>query len=85
MYRLLSFNGFKNGRLKKLWKNKMPLKLKVFLWLAFQDRLQTGSALKRKHWKGDERCIVCLKKEDVNHIFFDCVMAKFVWGALKRL
>ena len=65
MYRLLSYTGFNNRRLKKLWKNKMPLKLKVFLWLAFQDRLQTGVVLKKRNWKGDERCVVCRKKKRV--------------------
>jgi hypothetical protein len=30
-----------NQRMTKLWKNKLPMKLKVFLWIV-QDRLQTG-------------------------------------------
>jgi len=62
----------------------MPLKLKIFLWLAFQDRLQSGATLKKRHWRGDERCIVCLVKEDANHILFGCVVAKFVWGCFKE-
>jgi hypothetical protein len=49
MYRLLSFEGVVSKRLQKLWKNKMPMKLKVFLWLAFQNRLETGEAFKRKN------------------------------------
>ena len=84
MYRLLSFSGLNNRTVKKLWKNRMPLKLKIFLWLAFQDRLQSGATLKKRHWRGDERCIVCLVKEDANHILFGCVVAKFVWGCFKE-
>ena len=49
MYRLLSFEGVVSKRLQKLRKNKMPMKLKDFLWLAFQNRLETGEALKRKN------------------------------------
>ena len=49
MYRLLSFEGVVSKRLQKLWKNKMPMKLKDFLWLAFQNRLETGEALKGKN------------------------------------
>lgn len=48
MYRFLSFRGVNSGRLKKLWKNKMPLKLKVFMWLAFQNRLQTSESEKKE-------------------------------------
>jgi hypothetical protein len=39
MHRVLSFNGATNRRLKKMWKSKTPLKLKVLLWLAFQNKL----------------------------------------------
>ena len=49
MYRLLPFEGVVSKRLQKLWKNKMPMKLKDFLWLAFQNRLETGEALKGKN------------------------------------
>lgn len=49
MYRYLSFIGVTNARIKKLWQNKMPLKIKVSMWLALQDRLQTGMALKAKN------------------------------------
>ena len=49
MYRLLPFEGVVSKRLQKLRKNKMPMKLKDFLWLAFQNRLETGEALKGKN------------------------------------
>ena len=47
MYRLLSFEGVINKRLQNLWNNRMPTKLKVFMWLLFQNRLQSGEALKK--------------------------------------
>jgi hypothetical protein len=46
MYRRLTFRGITNKRMIKLWKSKLPNKLKVFVWLAAQDRLQTGVNLK---------------------------------------
>ena len=79
MYRLLSFEGVINKWLQKLWNNRTPTKLKVFLWLLFQNRLQSGEALKKKHWKGDSRCILCRVVESVDHIFFECVISSFVW------
>ena len=41
-------------------------------------------ALKRKKWKGNERCVVCDVPETVDHIFFVCPIAKFAWGSIKR-
>jgi hypothetical protein len=45
MYRFLSHRGVVNGRMKRLWKSKMPMKIKVFMWLSFQDRIQLGVTL----------------------------------------
>jgi hypothetical protein len=58
----------------------MPMKTKVFMWLVYDDRVQSGEALKKKNWKGDPNCVVCRKKESVDHIFFNCHLAKLVWG-----
>ena len=80
MYHFLSDRGVLNGRMQRLWKSKLPMKIKVFLWLAFQDRLLTGIVLKRRHWKGDGRCVVCKVIETSDHIFFHCPLAKFVWA-----
>lgn len=62
----------------------MPLKLKVFIWLASQNRIQTGAALKQKNWKGNPNCILCGVLEDVDHIFFQCSLARFVWACFKE-
>jgi hypothetical protein len=42
MYRCLSYLGVSNKRMKKLWKSKLPMKLKTFMWLVCQDRIQSG-------------------------------------------
>lgn len=59
MYRALSFRGVIVVRRQRLWKNRLPLKIKVFLWLATQDRIPTGVQLKKKQWKGGEKCVLC--------------------------
>ena len=51
MYRFLSHRGVVNTRSKRLWKSKLPMKLKVFAWLVFHNRIQTGVELKKRHWK----------------------------------
>jgi hypothetical protein len=58
--------------------------LKVFLWLIFQNKLQTGVALKKRKWKGSALCGMCGQPETVDHIFFSCILAKFVWACLRE-
>lgn len=84
MYRNMVHRGCINRRAQKLWKSKMPNKLKVFLWQAFQDRLPTKVEMKKKGWKGQVNCILCNKPEDGDHIFFNCIMARFVWASIKE-
>jgi hypothetical protein len=65
---------------RKLWKCSIPLKIKVFLWQVFQNRLQTGHQLKERNWKGDDLCALCGAREDVDHLLFKCPLAEFLWA-----
>lgn len=85
LYRFLSFGGVIHTRNQKIWKSKIPLKVKIFLWLAFQDRLQTTSQLKVRKWKGVDKCILCGVSETTDHILFTCVLANFVWTSIKEM
>ena len=78
IYRHLSLRGVTNKRMQLVWGSKLPMKLKVFLWMGFQNRLPTGSALKRRKWKGDDKCVLCRVTETTEHILFRCCMAHFV-------
>ena len=79
MYRFLTFGGVVNSRMKKIWSARLPMKIKVFLWLAIEDRIQSGVALKHKSWKGDPNCSLCTSPETADHIIFQCVLARFAW------
>ena len=82
MYRLLPFEGVVSKRLQKLRKNKMPMKLKVFLWLALQNRLQTGEALKRTgNVIVDARCVEWSRMWIIS---FLAVLFPLVCGAASR-
>jgi S-adenosylmethionine:diacylglycerol 3-amino-3-carboxypropyl transferase len=47
LYKLLTDGGVSSRLARKLWKCNIPLKIKVFLWQAFQNRLQTGQLKER--------------------------------------
>jgi hypothetical protein len=38
--------------MQRVWKSKLPMKLKVFMWQVFHDKLQTGGELKKKKLEG---------------------------------
>lgn len=84
MYRRLTFRGVSNRRMSKLWKSKLPNKIKIFAWLAVQDRLQSGVNLKNRNWEGSEKCILCGVDETSDHIFFNCAISRLVWFCFKE-
>lgn len=45
-----------------LWQSKCTMKIKVFVWLLFFDRLNTEDLLVRRHWRStheDNFCVIC--------------------------
>jgi hypothetical protein len=43
----------------EVWGAKLPLKIKVFLWQMYNDRLQTAEQLKKRNWKGEIEYQLC--------------------------
>jgi len=64
--------------------SKLPMKIKVFLWLGFQKTFPLGAALKRRKWRGDGTCDLCRVVETTDHIFFRYSMARFVCVCFKE-
>jgi hypothetical protein len=50
-------------RMDELWHSKIPLKVNFFVWLVYQNRVQTTQNLIRKKWKRDSKCSMCLGVE----------------------
>ena len=57
----------------------MPLKVKIFVWLCYQNRVQSLDQLKLRGFKGNDNCLLCGVEETINHILFSCVVSKFLW------
>ena len=64
---------------KKLWKIKIPLKIKIFLWFLQRGVILTKDNLARKNWKGSQKCTCCNMNETIQHLFIDCPFAKMIW------
>ena len=63
----------------------MPLKVKVFSWLALKDKILTRANLIKRGWQGPPGCGICGNQEaTVLHIFFHCSFAQAIWNFLLR-
>jgi hypothetical protein len=67
----LSYNTF-------IWKLKLPLKIKVFLWHLYKGVVLTKDNLARRQWQGDRKCYFCFSNESIQRLFFYCHFAKFI-------
>jgi hypothetical protein len=70
----------KFGWQRNFWKWRLPLKVNLFFWLAFHNKILTWDNLQRKGKAGPSRCCLCGKMaENSKHIFIDCVFTRSVW------
>lgn len=76
-YNLISIPNYNRGCL--LWKLKLPLKIKIFLWYLGRGLILTKDNLAKRRWRGSPKCSFCNQNENIQHLFFDCYIAKTVW------
>jgi hypothetical protein len=66
---------------KHLWILKIPLKVKLFIWLADNNRISTWDNLQKKGWNGPSQ--LCFKEEEsMIHIIIQCQFARQVWNKI---
>nr|GEV22115.1 hypothetical protein [Tanacetum cinerariifolium] len=68
------------------WNRTIPIKVNVFLWRLHLNKLPSRVNLERRGVQIDSiLCQTCqLDVETVNHIFFNCEMAKDLWSLLAK-
>ena len=80
------YNALKKTQVKvpyrKIWFVKTPLKIKIFLWLVFKKSILTKDVLLNRGWKGSEKCMFCSKVETIDHLFFECTLARYAWSVV---
>ena len=80
----MTFGGVKDSTMMEVWKCKVPLKIQIFLWMAFHDRIQSAVQLRKRKWAGAKECKMCGAVENTNHILFTCPVAAFLWVFLNE-
>jgi hypothetical protein len=69
LYEKLSAVGVDRS-FKQLWKSKLPLKIKIWLWLIWHNAIATKDNMKKRKWIGSYVCRFYPFDETINHIFF---------------
>ncbi|XP_016732262.1 uncharacterized protein [Gossypium hirsutum] len=65
---------------KSIWKYLGPQRVRVFLWLAFKQRILTNSERTRRGIDHSNSCTLCGHDfEDLGHVLRDCPSAKDIW------
>lgn len=85
LYRFRSHGGAISQVAGHLWKSKIPMKIKFFMWQMLHNKLQVAENLIKRKWKGSICCCLCGMPESVNHVFFECHLARMCWGIIKEV
>jgi hypothetical protein len=56
---------------KYIWKLKVPLKFKIFMWFLHRNVILTKDNLAKQNWTSRKKCAFCDLDESINHLFFD--------------
>lgn len=64
---------------KFMCKLKIPLKVKVFVWLTITNRILTKDNLLKRGWTCNNQCHFCNCDEIVDHLLFQYSLDRLVW------
>ena len=68
---------------KIIWKLSVPQRLRLFMWLCYQDRIMSNGNRFVRHLTDDPRCFTCGEVEESSlHILRDCPVARILWRQL---
>ena len=83
MYRALMHSEVPVSNNKKIWKSKIPLKVKIFMWYLQRGVVLTKVNLVRRNWHRRKKCSFCPHDETIKHIFFQCKLACSIWPIIQ--
>jgi hypothetical protein len=71
-------NGNSKFLRKYLWKIKVPLKIRIFMWFLNRKEILTKDNLAKRNWTGCIKCAFCDEEETIEHLFLKCKFASLI-------
>jgi ribonuclease HI len=68
---------------KKLWKMKVPPKVRNYWWRVIKGFIPCRSVLKKRHIERISFCQACGGDETIKHALFHCTWAKLFWQEIR--
>jgi hypothetical protein len=65
---------------RHLWKLRVSLKIEIFMWYMRKEVIVTKDNLAWRNWGGSTQCSFYLREESIQHLFFECLDARFFWA-----
>ena len=65
-----------------IWKIKVPLRIKIFMWFVHKQVILTKDNLIKRRWVGSSRCCFCDHDEAIQHLFLECPLTKLLWRTI---
>ena len=84
LYSVINFLGVQPLFIPAVWKLCVPPRIHIFLWLLGHNKLMTKSNLLKRHIDRGEDCLFCTCKEDMTHLFFECVVSSNIWSIVQN-
>lgn len=78
--KMLNDGRLRSAFQKGIWKCAVPLKVKIFAWLAIKDKILSRKNLAKRGWSGPLKCENCgSNMESVTHLFsLYCSVSKLI-------
>jgi hypothetical protein len=67
-------NGHTRYLCKYLWKIKISLKIKIFMWFVSKKVLLTRDNLAKRNLNGNTKCSFCDAEKSVEHLFIPVLL-----------
>jgi hypothetical protein len=68
---------------KYIWKIKVPLKIRIFMWFLHKGVILTKDNLIKRNWHGCTKCCFCDQEETIQHLFISCPFARILWRIIR--
>jgi hypothetical protein len=85
LYKIINFRGgVQPVHTPAVWKLKIPPRIHFFLWLFTKNKILTRDNVGKRKQTEDNICLFYNEPETIQHLFFDCVVAKQMWVKLSE-